>query len=323
MFTIIYVRTLSHLLCSLIKVHIFLYSQNSSFPFSNWNADSLNAWTMGNDIIVPQTTEKQDRLSEDYNNWRKKIISLIEQSKLKAILSVNAELLALYWKIGNDILIKQKENGWGTKVIVQLSKDLSEQFPDDRGYSKRNLRNMKRFASEYTALPIWQVPLAKLEQLPIRKAALAGLPCDGNGVVQVFFAQISWYHHMSLIAKVPTDAERAFYIMETATNGWSRDVMLSQVANGYIRAKGNAITNFRNTLPAYQSDLAQYTFKDPYNFRFPGNSGFTTRTRYRKFAWLLSGLLLIYLSSAPPSSPLARTVSVILLMSRYIFSLSS
>ena len=66
---------------------------------------------MGNDIIVPQTTEKQDRLSEEYNNWRKKIISLIEQSKLKAILSVNAELLALYWKIGSDILIKQKESG--------------------------------------------------------------------------------------------------------------------------------------------------------------------------------------------------------------------
>ena len=50
-------------------------------------------------------------LSEDYNNWRKEIISLIEQSKLNAILGVNAELLALYWKIGSDILIKQKESG--------------------------------------------------------------------------------------------------------------------------------------------------------------------------------------------------------------------
>lgn len=225
---------------------------------------------MGNDIIVPQMAEKQDMFSEDYNNWRKEIISLIEQSKLKAILSVNAELLALYWKIGNDILIKQKENGWGAKVITQLSKDLSERFPDDRGYSERNLRNMKKFASEYPAFPIWQVPLAKLEQLPIRKAALAELPCDGNGFVQVSLAQISWYHHMSLIAKVPTNAERAFYIMETAANGWSRDVMLSQVANGYIRAKGKAITNFRHTLPAYQSDLAQYAFKDPYNFSFLG-----------------------------------------------------
>lgn len=97
---------------------------------------------------------------------------------------------------------------------------------------------------------------------------LSELPCDRNGFVQVSLAQISWY--MSLIAKVPTDAEPAFYIMETAVNGWSRDVMLSQVANGYIRAKGKAITNFRHTLPAYQSDLAQYAFKDPYNFSFLG-----------------------------------------------------
>lgn len=115
------------------------------------------------------------------------------------------------------------------------------------------------------------MPLAKLELLPIRKAALAELPCDENGFVQVSLAQISWYHHISLIAKVPTaNAERAFYIMETAANGWSRDVMLSQVANGYIKAKGNAITNFKQTLPAYQSDLAQYAFKDPYNFSFLG-----------------------------------------------------
>lgn len=59
---------------------------------------------MDSNIIVPQKTEKQDILPEDYNNWRKEIISLIEQSKLKAILSVNAELLALYWRIGSDIL---------------------------------------------------------------------------------------------------------------------------------------------------------------------------------------------------------------------------
>lgn len=136
---------------------------------------------MNNDVIVPQKVEKQDILPEDYNNWRKKIILLIEQSKLKAIFSVNAELLALYWKIGKDILTKQKEQGWGAKVIVQLSKDLAERFPDDRGFSERNLRNMKKFASEYPAFPIWQVPLAELEQLPIRKAALAELPCDENG----------------------------------------------------------------------------------------------------------------------------------------------
>ena len=83
-------------------------------------------------------------------------------------------------------------------------------------------------------------------------------------------AQITWYHHISLLSKVKDIAERAYYITETAQNGWSRDVMLMQIANGYIHAKGHAINNFEQTLPPLQSDLAKYIFKDPYNFSFLG-----------------------------------------------------
>lgn len=209
-------------------------------------------------------------LPDGYNDWRKDIISLIERSKLKAILSVNAELLTLYWKIGSGILTKQKRLGWGAQVIDRLSEDLSKTFPDDRGYSVRNLRNMKRFAMEYPNFPIWQVPLAELQKLPIDQVSFAELQIDNNGFVQIPLAQITWYHHTSLIPKVKNNAERAFYIMETARNGWSRDVMLTQIANGYIKAKGNAINNFQNILPSYQSDLAKYAFKDPYNFSFIG-----------------------------------------------------
>lgn len=209
-------------------------------------------------------------LPDGYNDWRKDIISLIERSKLKAILSVNAELLTLYWKIGSGILTKQKRLGWGAQVIDSLSEDLSKTFPDDRGYSVRNLRNMKRFAMEYPNFPIWQVPLAELQKLPIDQVSFAELQIDNNGFVQIPLAQITWYHHTSLIPKVKNNAERAFYIMETARNGWSRDVMLTQIANGYIKAKGNAINNFQNILPSYQSDLAKYAFKDPYNFSFIG-----------------------------------------------------
>lgn len=209
-------------------------------------------------------------LPDGYNDWRKDIISLIERSKLKAILSVNAELLTLYWKIGSDILTKQKRLGWGAQVIDRLSEDLSKTFPDDRGYSVRNLRNMKRFAMKYPDFPIWQVPLAELQKLPIDQVSFAELQIDDNGFVQIPLAQITWYHHTSLIPKVKNNAERAFYIMETARNGWSRDVMLTQIANGYIKAKGNAINNFQNILPSYQSDLAKYAFKDPYNFSFIG-----------------------------------------------------
>ena len=109
----------------------------------------------------------------DYAMWRKEIISLIERSKYQAALNVNAELLALYWKIGSDIIEKQEQLGWGTQVIAQLSKDLSKTFPDDKGYSERNLRNMKRFAKEYPHFPFLQVPLAEIQENPIWQVPLA------------------------------------------------------------------------------------------------------------------------------------------------------
>lgn len=158
-------------------------------------------------------------------------------------------MLSLYWRIGCEILEKQKQQGWGANVIKCLSKDLSVHFPDDRGYSARNLRNMKRFAECYTDFPIWQVPLAKLRSLPVSQATLTQLSKDNAEFVQVPLAQIDWYHHISLMSKVKDDAERAFYIMEAAQNGWSRDVMMLQIANGYIQAKGKAINNFKVKTP--------------------------------------------------------------------------
>lgn len=98
-------------------------------------------------------------LPGDYQQWRKQIESLIEQAKIRAVMGVNKELLALYWNIGKDILAKQDEQGWGTQVITQLSKDLTAKFSGDRGYSERNLRNMKQFAKAYPHFPIWQVHL--------------------------------------------------------------------------------------------------------------------------------------------------------------------
>lgn len=155
----------------------------------------------------------------------------IERAKLQAILKVNSDLLSLYWSIGNDILEKQRKLGWGAQVIDRLSSDLSHKFPDDRGFSVRNLKYMRMFAEAYPDFPFVQVPLA----------------------------QITWYHHISLIPKVKDVAERALYILATAHEGWSRDTMLTQIANRYIEAKGSSINNFDLTLPSPQSDLAKHS----------------------------------------------------------------
>lgn len=184
------------------------------------------------------TKDGNTLLPTGYNQWRKDIENLIDTAKLKTAISVNLGTLSLYWNIGKSILQKQEQEGWGKQVIEQLSKDLISRYPDDRGYSIRNLRYMKRFASEYPDFPILQVPLAELKKLPILQATLAELENEGKEYVQIPLAQISWYHHISLLSKVKDEAQRAYYITETAQNGWSRDVMLLQIGNGYIHAKG-------------------------------------------------------------------------------------
>ncbi len=155
-------------------------------------------------------------MPNEYCSWRNNIVTRIEQAKVRAVMGVNAELLALYWEIGNSILEKQEKQGWGARIIDQLSDDLSHQFPNDRGYSVRNLKYMRRFAEAYPKFPIVQVSLAQLENLPLSHETVLDFKVvvDGNEFVQVPLAQISWYHHISLLSKVKDVAERLFYIIE-------------------------------------------------------------------------------------------------------------
>lgn len=164
----------------------------------------------------------------------------IRHSRLKALLSANAEMLLLYWKIGKTILDQQDQTGWGSKVIEQLAKDLKSEFTDMQGLSVRNLKYMRQFAKAYS----------------------------DPEFVQASLAQITWYHHITLLGKIKDESDRLFYIQETAKNGWSRDIMVMQIESGYQKRKGKAITNFENRLPPTQSDLAQQVTKDPYLFDF-------------------------------------------------------
>ncbi|GAA3622962.1 PDDEXK nuclease domain-containing protein [Flavivirga jejuensis] len=86
--------------------------------------------------------------------------------------------------------------------------------------------------------------------------------------MQVSLAQIPWCHHISLLTKIKDVEERVFYLTETANNGWSRDTMLLQIKGDLYNRQGQAITNFKETLPLPQSNLAQQTMKDPYLFDF-------------------------------------------------------
>ena len=179
-------------------------------------------------------------ISEDYKNFFESLKSRIATAQVKAALAVNSELVLLYWQIGREILERQKMQGWGAKVVDQLSKDLRSAFPEMKGFSTRNLKYMRSLAEQYSD-----------EQF-----------------VQQAVAQIPWGHNVRILDYVKTSKEREFYIRKTIENGWSRDVLVWQIESKLFERQGKAVTNFELTLPKPQSDLANQLLKDPYNFDF-------------------------------------------------------
>jgi len=96
---------------------------------------------MSNDI---RNTDKQD-----FSPIVRAIGSDLEQTQVRVIASVNADMLFHYWKVGHFILYLQKKEGWGSKVIDNLSKAIRSQYPNKKGYSRRNIFYMCQFASAY------------------------------------------------------------------------------------------------------------------------------------------------------------------------------
>ena len=184
-------------------------------------------------------------LDKDYGLLVESLKKRVAESRYKATLSVNKELVLLYHHIGKQILKSQEEHGWGAKVIDKLSKDLQSSFPEMKGFSTRNLKYMRKFAEEYEEFEF----------------------------VQQLAAQISWGHNMVLLDKFSNFQERAFYIKKTIEHGWSRNVLVLQIESNLYKRQGAAITNFEGKLPNLQSDLAQNMMKDPYCFEFLSVTG--------------------------------------------------
>jgi predicted nuclease of restriction endonuclease-like (RecB) superfamily len=145
----------------------------------------------------------------------------IRSAQVKAALAVNRELLLLYWHIGREILARQQAEGWGSKVLERLSKDLKREFPEMKGFSRSNLKYMRAFAEAWP-----------------------------DGIGQAPLGQITWYHNIALLEKLKDPNERLWYARETIENGWSRNVLVAQIKNRLYQREGTAVNNFAKTLPA-------------------------------------------------------------------------
>lgn len=196
---------------------------------------------MENSEVTPESI-LVDKLPADYLSWLEQIKQQVTMSRQRVVVAANTELLLLYWQIGCDILQRQISQGWGSKVVNRLARDLREAFPEMKGFSSRNLNYMRAFAE---AWPDFEI-------------------------VQQTVAQLPWGHNIVLLTRLTDSAIRLQYAKQASAEGWSRATLERNIRNTLHERQGRAVNNFNMRLPATQSAMAQEVLKDPYLFDFLG-----------------------------------------------------
>jgi predicted nuclease of restriction endonuclease-like (RecB) superfamily len=196
--------------------------------------------TTNNDL----TSEDTFHFSQEYKEFFSQIKHRVRTARFQAALSVNCEVIKLYWHIGSQILERQQTTSWGSKFIATLSKDLRNAFPETSGFSAVNLKRMRTFALAYP-----------------------------NVIGSQPVTQLPWGHIITLIHKVKAENERAWYILQIIEQSWTRDVLERNISlNLYNRQAltTEKASNYLHILPPPQSLQAQELLKQPYNFDFLG-----------------------------------------------------
>jgi predicted nuclease of restriction endonuclease-like (RecB) superfamily len=200
--------------------------------------------------IVSQAARQ---LPKGYPVFLKDLKARIRSAQIKASLSVNRELIQLYWSVGRHIVERQQTEHWGAKVIDLLSADIQREFPQLAGFSRPNVYRMRSFYLAYAGgAPIVSQPARQL---------------DDSGPPEPV-ASLPWFHNVALIEQLKNPAERLWYAQQTIANGWSRAMLVHWIDSDLYSRQGKAITSFKATLPPAQSDLAEQVLKCPYNHGF-------------------------------------------------------
>lgn len=196
------------------------------------------------DQVVFPVPETLLEMPQDYLGFIKEIKERIVKTRLETIVAANSAMILLYWEIGNAILQRQRNEGWGAKVIDRLSYDLKTAFSDMHGFSPRNLKYMRKFAEAWTDFEI----------------------------VQRTVALIPWRSNITLLDKLSDPEIRLWYAQKTIENGFGKDMLVFQIETQLHKRQGAAVQNFDLSLPPSESDMANQIFKDPYVFDFLGTA---------------------------------------------------
>jgi predicted nuclease of restriction endonuclease-like (RecB) superfamily len=195
------------------------------------------------EVMFPVPSSRME-LPKGYAEFFAELKKRIARERIKAVLSANSTLVLMYWDIGQDILERQKKEGWGARVIDRLSSDLKKAFPDMTGFSPRNLKYMRTFAESW----------------------------PDRAFVQRTVAQLPWRSNLTLLEKLSNPETRLWYAQKALELGMGKDMLAIQIDTRLHERQGKAINNFPAALPPSNSDMAAQIFKDPYIFDFLGTA---------------------------------------------------
>lgn len=222
---------------------------------------------------------------ERYASLLGEVRARVRNAQARAAWAANRELLLLYWDVGRIVATEKDARSWGAAVIPRLAEDLKSELPELSGFSARNIWRMVRFYEAYPTLgefvptalarsgaqPIVPPPVAQLGGSATRSAAGTAqttTPASPDAELAALCLGLPWAHNYLLIEKVPAEEDRAWYMRQTAEQGWSRDTLALMIKSAAHTRQGAAVTNFAAQLPPAQSDLARQALKDPYVFDF-------------------------------------------------------
>lgn len=206
----------------------------------------------------------------NYPALLREIIGRIRQGQVRAAVSVNVELLALYWDVGRMIAQRQNEEGWGAAVIPRLANDIKNDLTDTKGFSERNLKRMLAFYKEYSDLEIVPRAVAQIDMkndTVIVPRPVAQLPEAASANLLEYIIRLPWAQNVILL-QIKDRKERLWYMRQSLENGWSRDYLSDQIKFDLYNCQSKAVSNFDLRLPEPQSSLAKETLKNPYVFDF-------------------------------------------------------
>lgn len=213
----------------------------------------------------------------EYAGWIVELKERFRRTQAKAAVKVNSEQLLFNWQLGADLVIRKAEEKWGSGIVEQVSLDLKEAFPKAKGFSTTNLWYMKKWYLFYES------KAEKLQQLAGelesgfdgKDAALMQI-ADAPKIQQPVgefpfpsvFAYVPWGHHIAIITKCKSVEEAMYYIGRTIEEAWSRSALENAIGADFFHVSGRAVSNFKDVLPAVQSQLAQEITKGTYDLGF-------------------------------------------------------